>query len=175
MTSEPLNGVVLRMQEINAQQLFSSLALPRVEPSKQQLDIWRTFEAHAQRKGVRSFPTSPAIVADFLNTLPDERLEETCQALQIIHDSVGASSPVCTLAVRTVLERRLRTECPRSWDRADRLAFAAVPPEIRSILVKRENARDAGLRQAQNKLAAERKKLPTTTEKAEDGLPKTEL
>ena len=154
MTSEPLNGVVLRMQEINARQLHSSLALPRVEPTREMLHLWGRLEEHAARRGVRSFPCTPALCAEWLSTLEDSALEEACAAIQTIHDSVGASSPVCSLAVRTVLERRLRPETPRSWSKEDRAFFASLPVEIRAILTRRENERDASLRTRQNKLAA---------------------
>ena len=163
-----VNGVIERMQAVNAQQLYSSLALPRVEPSKEQLDIWHRFEEHAARRGVRSFPTSPAIVADFLNSLTDEALEPACQAIVCIHDSVGASNPVATVACRTILERRLRPETPRAWPKEDKQLFASLPVEIRAILTRRENERDTALRRSQNKLASEIKKV-TTTETTEDG------
>lgn len=158
-------NVFAQLQQLNDQQLFSGLAIPKIEPTAEQLALWGSFEAHAAKRCVRPFPASPALVADFLGTLPDDGLEPACEALQAIHNSVGASNPVASLAVRTILERRLRAECPRSWNKEDRLAFAAVPPEIRSILTKRENERDTALRRAQNQLAQERTKLPTTTEK----------
>ena len=95
-------------------------------------------------------PCGPALFADFLGTLPDKSLEAACAAIQAVSDSVGVSSPVGSIAVRVVLERRLRTDCPRSWSQQDRIAFAAAPPDIRAILVRRENERDAALRRKQN-------------------------
>jgi hypothetical protein len=162
-----LQAAIAQMQFVNEQQTASSLGLPRVEPTKEQVAIWARLEQHAARRGVRSFPCTPALCADWLGTVPDEGLEEACAAVQAISDSVGVSSPISSLAVRTVLERRLRTECPRSWTKQDRLAFASVPPEVRAILCRRENERDAALRTKQNKLAAEMKRLAEAEPKKE--------
>jgi hypothetical protein len=162
--------VFQQLAQLNEQQIHSSLAIAPPRPTEEQLSQWRGFELHCQRRGVkvRTFPASPALVADFLNTLPDDALEPACDAIQLIHDSVGASNPVATLAVRTILERRLRPVFPRSWDKNDRLVFAGASPELRNVILRRENERDTALRRAQNQLAQERKKLPTTTEKAEN-------
>jgi hypothetical protein len=170
-----INGVIARMQVVSEQQLHSSLALPRVEPSKEQLRIWENFTAHCQRRGLpRNFPASPAIAADFLQTLTDTDLEPACYAIVAIHDSVGASNPVATLAVRTVLERRLRPETPRSWSREDKTLFASLPVEIRAILTRRENERDASLRTRQNKLAAEMKRLTSSQQDRSGAKPEAE-
>jgi hypothetical protein len=157
-----LSDAIDQMLAMNGQQIHASLGLPRVEPSEEQLALWYRLEAHAATRGVRAFPSTPALVADFLNTLIDEELEEVCLAIQAIHDSVGASSPVATIAVRTILERRLRAESPRSWSRDDKQLFASLPVEIRAVLARRENERDASLRTKQNQLAEERKKLQAT-------------
>ncbi len=163
-----LSAVFNQMEQLHSSQLQASLGVSPPRPTEQQLDIWRGFESHAARRCVRPFPAFPALVADFLGTISDEALEATCQAIQVVHDALGASSPVSSLAVRTILERRLRTECPRSWTKEDRIAFAAVPPEIRAILLRRETERDTALRRAQNQLAQERKRLEANTTKPEE-------
>jgi sirohydrochlorin ferrochelatase len=154
-----LQNIFNQLEHLNEQQIHSSLATPRVEPSAEQLRIWQNFERYCQQRGIRAFPASPALVASFLDILSDEELEPACQAIQVICDSIGASSPVATLAVRTVLERRLRSESPRSWSRDDRALFASLPVEVRAVLARRENERDAALRTKQNQLAEERKQL----------------
>ena len=94
---------------------------------------------------------SPAACADWLNSLPEEAIvEEACQAIVAIHNSVGASNPVATLACATVLARKLRTECPRSWSTEDRQHFVLLPREVQKILTRRERERDASLRRKQN-------------------------
>ena len=100
----------------------------------------------------------------FLNSLPDNDLESAALAIVVIHDSVGASNPVATVACRTVLERRLRPETPRSWSNEDKQLFASLPVEIRAILTRRENQRDNALRRGQDKIAAEIKRLNAPAE-----------
>jgi hypothetical protein len=133
------------------------------EPTDEQRALFRNYELYCQRVGVsRSFPATPALAAAWLQTLDDAHLEAAVAALVAIHDQLGLSNPCATLACRTVLERRLRTECPRSWDKEARQLFASLPPEVRAILTARENARDAALRRKQNELAALTAKLKET-------------
>ncbi len=157
-----LSAVFNQLEQLHQSQIQSSLGVSPPRPTEDQLALWAKFEAHASMRCVRPFPAFPALVADFLNTLPDDALSQATDAIQAIHDSVGAPNPVATLAVRTILERRLRTECPRSWSKDDRIAFVAVPPEIRSILLRRETERDTALRRAQNKAAAASKQQKET-------------
>ncbi len=157
-----LGDVFKELEPLYNEQIRASLAIPKVEPTPEQLSIWGNFEQHAARRGVRAFPSAPALVADYLGSLPDEALEAVCAALVAIHDSVGASNPVATLSVRTILERRLRPIFPRSWNKEDLAVFAVLPIEVRNIIAKREDQRDAALRRAQNQLASERKKLSAT-------------
>jgi hypothetical protein len=148
-----LNGVIARMQIVNESQVYSALGVPKVEPSPEQLSIWRALEQHAARRVVRPFPSSPGIVADFLSSIADADLEAACSAIVAVHNSVGASNPCATIAVQTILERRLRAECPRSWSKEDRQFFVSLARETQVILTRRENERDAALRrQQQNEL-----------------------
>jgi hypothetical protein len=48
---------------------------------------------------------------------------------------------------------------PRSWDGAAKAAWFALPDQLKLYTTKREDARDAALRRAQNKLAAMRAAL----------------
>jgi hypothetical protein len=165
-----LNGVIARMQVVNEQQIHSSLGFSPPRPSERQQQIWSSFVQYASRLGVRPFPASPAAAASWLDSLPEAEIEPALEALQVTHDAVGASSPVgCSLAVKTVLERRLRTECPRSWTKEDRQFFISLPREVQAILTRRENERDASLRTRQNKLAAEMKRLAEAEPKKEVG------
>jgi hypothetical protein len=154
-----LNTAITQMEQFNERQLQTSLVAPNVEPTEGQREIWRLFEAHARKKGVRSFPASPALCADFLCTVAVEYLAETCEAIEVIHDSVSVANPIATNVVRVILERRMRLIFPESWNKADRRIFVAAPPELREVILKRELQRDKALRIAQNKLAYEHKRL----------------
>jgi hypothetical protein len=144
------NGVIARMQVVNDQQLYSSLAISPPRPTERQQQIWHSFVQNCQRRGIRPFPASPAACADWLNSLPEEAVEEACNTLVAIHNSVGASNPVATIACATVLSRKLRAECPRSWSNEDKQCFVLLPRETQVILTRRENERDAALRKKQN-------------------------
>ncbi len=157
-----LSAVFNQMEQLHSSQLQASLGVSPPRPTEDQLALWARFEQHAAHRCVRPFPAFPALVADFLNTLPDDALGQASDAIQAIHDSVGAPNPVASFGVRAILERRLRTECPRSWTKEDRIAFAAVPPEIRATLLRRESERDTALRRAQNKAAAASKQQKET-------------
>lgn len=160
-----LSDAIAQLQIVNDQQTANSLGISPRQPTAEQVGFFRGFQSHCVQKGCLPVP-KPALVADWLNTLDTEHLEAACRSVEVVCDHQFLSNPCATLAVRIVLERRLRTECPRSWTKDDRLVFATLPPEIRSIVLRRENERDTALRRAQNQLAAKRK--PATTEKAEN-------
>jgi hypothetical protein len=160
-----INGVIARMQIVNEQQIAGSLGVSPQRPTEEQVALFRGFQSHCVQKGAMPHPT-PALVADWLNTLDSKDLDAACRAVEVVCDFQFLANPIATLSVRRVLERRLRTECPHSWDRAARLEFASCPPELRSIILKREQQRDTALRRSQNKLASEIKKATATEKEA---------
>src|SRR5690242_16446639 len=111
------------MQQVNERQTANALGVSPPQPTETQLQIWSQFESYCQRVGLRTFPSAPASVAAYLQAVPDEALWPICDAIVAIHDRFGQSNPVGTHMVRVILERRLRTECPRSWDREARELF----------------------------------------------------
>jgi hypothetical protein len=159
-----LNGVIARMQVVNEQQVAQSLGISPQQPTAEQVALFRGFQSHCVQKGAMPKPT-PALVASWLETLDSKDLDAACRAVEVVCDFQFFANPIATLSVRTVLERKLRPVFPHSWDKADRLVFASCPPEIRSIILKREQQRDTALRRSQNKLASEIKKVTANTEK----------
>jgi hypothetical protein len=145
-----LNDAIAQMSAVNESQVYSALCVSPPRPTERQQQIWHSFVRHCQRRGIRPFPASPAACADWLNLLPDEEIEPAAAVIVCVHDSVGASNPIATIACRTILERRLRAECPRSWSKEDRQFFISLPREIQAILTRREAERDASVRTKHN-------------------------
>jgi hypothetical protein len=56
-----------------------------------------------------------------------------------------------------VLETIVTIDPPRSWPATDKVAFALLPPDTRRVIADRERERDRALRNAQHKIAAERR------------------
>ena len=165
--NEPLNGVVARVMQINEQQIAQSLGVSPQQPTAEQVNLFRSFQSYCVQKGAMPHP-APALVASWLDTLDTEHLDAACRAIEVVCDYQVLANPIATLPVRTILERKLRPETPRSWNKEDRLAFASCPPELRSIILKREQERDTALRRSQNSLAEAKRNLHRT-EKTEDG------
>jgi hypothetical protein len=147
-----LNDAINQIQAANAEQIRTGLAISPQRPSESQVALFRGYELHCQRRGTRPVPT-PALVADWLNTLPDEALEPACAAIVAVTDHLGLPNSVATLPVRAVLSRRLKTEAPRSWSKQDRELYSSLPIEIRRVLTRREDERTIALRRKQNELS----------------------
>jgi hypothetical protein len=82
--------------------------------------------------------------------------------------------------VRYAIQNLTNIEPPRSWTNAEKLEFAALPPEIQAALARREADREKAMRQSQNEAAELRKQVtatankPAETEKEKDDMAKTE-
>jgi len=61
--------------------------------------------------------------------------------------------------VRFAIASTVDVEAPRSWTKDERAFFATLPIEIQAALTRREADRDRALRNAQNKIADEHKRL----------------
>lgn len=133
--------------------------IPKQELTDEQRAILGRLEVFAAKHNTRHFPSSPALVASFLDSCDAEELLTVVEAIVAAHDLVFCSNPCATSSVRAALHRRPCSIFPRSWSATDKLVFANIDEATRSIILRREHARDAGLRQAQNRLADERKKL----------------
>ncbi len=162
-----LHNAISQMQKLNEQKASDALGVPPQPPTAEQIKIWREgFEAYCQRQAVRPFPISPVIVAGYIQGLPDEEINAALEALVAICEHFTQPNPCATRPVRAVLERRFRNtdECPKSWTREDRMAFVALPEDVKRIVLRREEERDLALRRAQNKLAQEIKRLSASAD-----------
>jgi hypothetical protein len=148
----------------NEQRLGETLNLERPSiPDGDRSHIER-FKLFCRSNGVEA-SLQPTTVAAFLQAQSDRDLEPAMAAMQAWAAHFLLADPCSSIPVRTVLERRLRIELPRSWTTEDRLLFASLPPEVRGVIYKRETERDRSLRQKHNELAEEKKRLSTEAEK----------
>jgi hypothetical protein len=81
------------------------------------------------------------------------------------HDMHNLSNPVATAAVRRALEKIVKAEPPRSWNKDERASWALLPPEIRQTITKREDDRDAAVHRKMNEIAKLRKRLEGEADK----------
>jgi hypothetical protein len=103
-----------------------------------------------RQKGVS---LSPLALAAFLDAQAEKDIVPAMESIQAWYAHHLEPDPCSSPAVREVLARRLRIEVPRSWSKEDRRLFAALPPEVRAIIYRRETERDTALRRFQNKAA----------------------
>jgi len=115
----------------------------------------------AQR--VRSLPAKPVSVAAFVRYqqdrgVPRPMISESLEAIEALHDAASQANPVATPIVRTTTAAST-IEAPRSWTKSEQLLFTGLPPEVQSVIVRRESDRERTLRRAQNELAETKKLL----------------
>ena len=112
------------------------------------------FLAWCEKKGVRSCPVRPAVLARYALDGGDEK-----QIANIgdWHTSIGLANPAMTPIVSMALEKLKPVEHPRSWPKEHWPRFAALPYVLRSYLKTRDVAQEKIVRAAQNKAAEARK------------------
>ena len=83
--------------------------------------------------------------------MPPERIFDALQVIEAVHDNAGYSNPCATASVRVELGRLFNLDGhPRSWPKADRLKYNALPIELRIVIDRREIQNTRALRKLQN-------------------------
>ena len=148
------------LQAINERQLADSLGIAGEGPlTAQEQQIWHSFVIYEKQRGVASFPASPALVAYFMAHVAEEIIAESLQTIVRVHNASGLANPCATAAVLEVLSRRIKLDCPRSWNQADKNLFIQLPADLQVTVLRRENGRDNAIRKGQNEIAAMKKQL----------------
>jgi hypothetical protein len=128
-------------------------------------DALTPFIQWCNSKGQKYCPTTPIVVAAFVTdvalVLSEQDISNALRAAELLHDQFNYANPVATAAVRKAWSRIVAWDAPRGWSKEDLQLFKTVSPEVQSIIARRERERDKALRQAQNKLADEIKRLKT--------------
>jgi hypothetical protein len=70
--------------------------------------------------------------------------------------------------VRAVLNDVVAVDPPRSWTKEEKAEFATFPIPAQKTISRREQDRERALRQRQNELAEERKRLQADADKSAD-------
>ena len=139
---------------------------PKTPLASDELSRLGRFLAWAKEKCVRACPARPSVVAAYvlhehgLGT-PAQQILAILEAVTAFHDHHGQPNPSATAVVRLALDDVIRIEPPRSWPKEDKVLFATLPPDIRDVIARREQERDASLRRKQNELAEQTKRLTT--------------
>jgi hypothetical protein len=90
-------------------------------------------------------------------------ISESLEAIEAMHFAAALGNPVATPIVRTTTAAST-IEAPRSWTKDEKLLFTGLPPEIQTVIVRRENDRERVMRRAQNELAELKKRLQADAE-----------
>ena len=137
--------------------MAAKLPTIRVEPlTHDEKLLLAPFEQWANQRGVRWLPAKGSTISSYALEVAhrgDAFVLETIAAIERAHFAAGLASATTTPIVRHVLDKIVTVEPPRSWPKEDKAMFATLPPQIKSIIARRESNRDSGTRKAQNRAA----------------------
>lgn len=148
----------------NEQALASMIAAPKPQLESDALICVRRFGDWCRSKGVPFCPAQPATVAAYIRHENKEganfqRIFDTVQAIEQMHDAAGVSNPCATMAVRHELGCIYHVDAPRSWPKADRPLFSSLPIEVRAVIERRAEQDSRAVRKAQQEATDLRHKL----------------
>jgi hypothetical protein len=154
-----LDQAIQSAYEANEQKLRGKIPSPSVTLDPHQRAFLAGFDQWCRANGVRSFPAAPAAIAVYLRaSLSEGDALAAAEAIRLAHQAHGLPCPVSTNVVRAQLNVMLDDKPPR-WKPDEQLLWAALPPEIRGILTRKERERDTALRRKQNELAELKRNL----------------
>ena len=159
-----LAQAVQRGQIQNEARVAEQINPPKLDISTDELKHWRRFKQWCAGTGVRFFPARPCSVAAWIE---NERLagcaavavEAGLRAIEIFHANANLANPVACSPPREELLKLIGTEAPRSWSKSEWPLWATVPPEVRSIIKRRDLDSSRAVRKAQNEAGELRQKL----------------
>jgi hypothetical protein len=127
------------------------------------LERFSHFQHWANFYSVRYLPARPFSVAGWVieqvaQKVPPEQIFAVLEAIDKVHDAHGIGTLSQTAPVVAVVAQ-LAVDAPRSWNKHDKALFMCLPPEIRAVIAKREQERDAELRRLHSERDRERKKV----------------
>ena len=163
----------------NVAALESKMGLQPPDLQDVERQLLNSFQTFCRDNGVESLPAAPVVVASFIQgqAATGTNIERILALLDVIehaHDSRGLSNPVCTFAVRTALNRlfgpdsSVAIDGPRTWSRAEKQVFLALPAQAKEIIAKRAQQDSKAVRAAQNSAAEARNELKQLSNKEID-------
>jgi hypothetical protein len=150
----------------NETALAQQLAAPAAELDDDAQWHLVPFIEWATNANVRYCPALPTTVGSYIlaasaSGIKEKQILATVAAIERLHDSVGLPSPCATTPARYAFSQVVKSEPPRSWTKEEKLMWATLPPEIRSVIARREHSREKETRRLQNEVA-EMKRLSET-------------
>jgi hypothetical protein len=148
----------------NEARLAARIAAPRLEIEDEGKRLLGRYISFCKQNGVRYLPSAPATVAAFIKSehaagATPEMILKTLEAIEILHSQANAANPVACPAPRAALSEIMKIEGPRSWNKAERLVFAGLAPEVQAIILRHAQIDSNAVRRAQNEAAELRKSL----------------
>jgi hypothetical protein len=163
-----LQNELIAAYEAGERTVASELPLEHLQTplTADQLHRVNRFLEFARQKCCRAAPARPTTEAAYVlhehaEGTSAQQILALLDSIAAFHDHHGLANPVATAVVRLALDDVIRIEPPRSWPKEDKVLFATLPPDIRSVIARREQERDASLRRKQNELAEQTKRLTT--------------
>jgi hypothetical protein len=146
----------------NEARIAAEVGTPKSEFDAEAQSHIQQFAEFCKGHGVPGLPAAPATCAMFVPVEhargeSNNRILAALAAIEAIHSNNNLANPIATTAVRTELGRILNLDAPRSWPKADRPLFNALPIEVRAVLERRAEQDSKALRQLQNQAAELRK------------------
>jgi hypothetical protein len=156
--------------------LAEQLGAPTVELDDEAKRNLLPFLEWTTEKNVRCSPSLPTTIGMFIieqsgKGIPEQKLLDQVAAIEQLHDSLNLPSPVATSAVGFALEQAVKSEPPRSWTKAEKGRWAALPPEIRAVIKRRDVDQERQMRRAHNRAADAEAELKRLSETAADTKP----
>jgi hypothetical protein len=160
-----LDQAIAAAFEANEKKLAARVKTPATTLDQHQRALFSAFEHFCRSSGVRSLPASPTTIAAYLRAaLAEGDALAAAEAIRIAHQAHGLPCPVSTHVVRSQLNELIDEKPPRSWRADEQLMWAALPPEIRGVISRRERERNLALRRKQNELAELTRQTATAPE-----------
>ncbi len=114
-------------------------------------------------RGLRSLPAAPAYVAAFITDVselkPVKDIWPMVQEISKAHLSNGLADPTAGGVVADMINSISMIEAPRSWPKAEKDYFAALPYNLQVFFSRHEAGREKTISRAHNEAADARKKL----------------
>jgi hypothetical protein len=155
--------------------IAAQLGIDPTKPNSELSDALRpelaAYQTWCAKNSCRYLPTKPYVLAQFLRDtaqlgVPWGKLAKFVAAVRAQHDRFHLADPTNSqIVLQTIEQIAPAVEAPRSWPAADKAAFAGLPQPVQEIIARHEAERSKALRQAQNRLADERKRLSSGADK----------
>jgi hypothetical protein len=128
------------------------------------------FSTWASRHQLTMLPARPSSIAAFITAHREIDAKQLLQLVEQIadaHESRNFADPTKTWPATFALSRLTNIAPPRSFNSDARDMFHDLSPRLQQYLVQREQERDRGLHQSQQKLSDARKEIEKLVREAE--------